>query len=254
MTNPRLPEPVDKSDRGYDQTQGHLTNLRRAGRVPYGWIADSTRRGYHVATYDGAGDFIQRVKGLYRSDLWRDADRYVEVWCESRSIAGVIQGICEELAVSLYPAGGFASLSLAYQAAEFINDATGAGALPADVLYIGDYDPAGVLIERSLETELRQHLDPDVELTFHRIGITKEQIEEYDLPTRPRKKSERRLPDLLHTVEAEAMPANILRSLLRDKIESYLPGDALRISRVAEEDERGLLDYLVQVADGEVLR
>ena len=250
MTNPRLPEPVDKTDQGYNQVQNHLTKLRRAGRVPYGWITDATRRGYHVATYSNASDFIQRVKGLYRGDLWRHADHYCEVWCESRSIAGVIEGVCEELAVSLYPAGGFTSLSLAYQAAEHINAATGDG-IPAEILYVGDYDPAGILIEQSIEAELRQHLDPDVDLTFHRVGITKEQIEEYDLPTKPRNKNEKRLLDIERTVEAEAMPARILRDLLRDEIENFLPADALRVTKAAEESERDLLNYLVDVADSE---
>ncbi len=35
LTDPRLPEPVEKSDNGYTQVQARLTVLRRAGRVPY---------------------------------------------------------------------------------------------------------------------------------------------------------------------------------------------------------------------------
>ena len=121
MTNPRLAEPVEKADRGYNQVQDRITKLRRAGRLPYGWISDTSRRGYFVDTFDDAGDFLRRVKGLYRADLWRDAGVYTEVWVESRSIAGVVQDDCQELAVSLYPCGGFPSITLAHQAAEFIN-------------------------------------------------------------------------------------------------------------------------------------
>ena len=67
MTDPRLPEPVDKSDHGYQRVQRRCLALRRAGRVPYGWISDSTRRGYHVSTFKGAGDFIRQFAGLYRA-------------------------------------------------------------------------------------------------------------------------------------------------------------------------------------------
>ncbi len=74
--------------------------MRRAGRIPYGWIADATRRGYHVTTYRDAADFIRNVARLYRANMWANSDHYVEVWCESRSIAGVIENVCEELAVS----------------------------------------------------------------------------------------------------------------------------------------------------------
>jgi hypothetical protein len=43
------------------------------------------------------------------------------------------------------------------------------------------------------------------------------------------------------TIEAEAMPAGVLRSLVRGRIESFLPAGALEIARVAEESERAHL-------------
>lgn len=251
MTNPRLAEPVKKTDRGYAQVQHQITKMRRDGELPYGWIADATRRGYHVATYGDAEDFIRNVAGLYRANLWQQADHYVEVWCESRSIAGVIENDCRQLAVSLYPAGGFSSITLAYQAAEYINEATKSGLLPAEIIYIGDYDPSGVLIDRSIESELREHIDPDVDLNFHRIAIMSEQIGVYDLPTKLRKKADKRARHITETVEAEAMPPHILRQLLREQVENFLPPDALRIARVAEEHEKyRLLDLAEMLEDG----
>lgn len=238
MTDPRLSEPVEKSERGYEQVQHRITKLRRDGRLPYGWITDATRRGYHVNTFRDAGDFVSQMSGLYRSDLWRDAETYVEVWAESRSIAGVIERDCRELAISLYPAGGFSSITLAYQAAEYINDATDEGRKPAVVVYIGDFDPAGVLIDVALERELREHLHQHVQLDFERIAITEQQIEHFDLPRKPRKSGDRRAPHVLDTVEAEAMPAGILRALLRSEVEFYLPEGALAAAKVAEQSER----------------
>src|SRR3546814_8338236 len=55
MTDPRLPEPVEKTDQGYAQVQHRLTEMRRSGLLPYGWITDATRRGYHVETFDKIG-------------------------------------------------------------------------------------------------------------------------------------------------------------------------------------------------------
>jgi len=153
MTNPRLPEPVEKSDHGYRHVQDRCVKLRRAGEIPYGWITDASRRGYFTNTYSSAGEFLSSVAGLYRADLWEQCKFYCEVWTESRSIAGVIQDDCEELAVSLYPAGGFSSISLAYQAAECINDEYNGREVV--IFYIGDYDPAGVLIDVALEREGR---------------------------------------------------------------------------------------------------
>jgi hypothetical protein len=241
MTNPRLPEPVPK-DIGYDVVQVRCVKLRRAGRLPYGFITDASRRGYFTNTYGGAADFLRQVVGLYRADLWKQSDFYCEVRCESRSIAGVIEADCEELAVSLHPAGGFSSFSQAFQAAEFTNqEHRGRDVV---MFYIGDYDPAGVLIDVSIDREIRQHLSDGIALQFIRIGITAEQIAAHNLPTKPRNKNDRRAPHIERTVEAEAMPA-LLRGLLRDAIEALLPDDALDIARAAEDSEREMIGDLV---------
>jgi hypothetical protein len=242
MTSPRLPEPVEKTEEGANLVKRRLKALRRSGRVPYDWVEDMSRQGYHVATYDDAADYLREVAGLYRADLWRQTPYYVEVWCESRSIAGVILPVCQELAVSLYPAGGNTSISFAYSAACNINDCYDGRRVV--VFYVGDYDQAGVIIDVKVEEELRRHLDPDVNLEFVRVAITKEQIEQYDLPTKPRKKSDRRSPQVKRTVEAEAMPPPLLNQLLRESIEALLPPRALLVARVAEENERKILRQL----------
>lgn len=246
MTNPRLPEPVDKTDNGYCQVQDRITLMRRAGTIPYGWITDATRRGFHVSTFRDPGEFIRETARLYRRPLWDSCRHYVEVWCESRSIAGIVENDCNELCVSLYPAGGFSSITLAHQAAESMAYETMDGFKPAEIIYIGDYDPAGVLIDVSIERELRRHLPEGFRLNFHRIAITEQQIAEYDLPTKPRKPGDRRSQHVTATVEAEAMPAALMRQILRDKIESFLPAAGLDVIRVAEASER---DFLMHLAD-----
>src|SRR5262245_41383735 len=248
MTDPRLPEPVEKSERGYRHVQARLKALRRDGSVPYGWVSDSTRRGYHTPTYNNAAEFLRQVKGLYRAPIWKESPYHIEVWVESRSIAGVLVDLCEELAVSLYPCGGFASITLAYEAAEQINNAY--DECNYVVLYVGDYDPAGVLIDKALEAEIRTHLNPSIDLDFIRVGITPDQIAEYNLPTKPRKLSDKRAQEISRTVEAEALPAEDLREILRDEIESYLPDNAREVARAAEASEGLLLDGLVGMPNG----
>ncbi len=246
MTDPRLDEPVSKTEKGYRAIKHRLKELRRSGRVPYHFINDMSRRGYHVATFGDAEDFIRRMRAVYRADLWETADVYVEVWCESRSIAGVIEPLCKELCVSLYPSGGNTSMTLAYQAAMNINDLYAGRRVV--IFYVGDYDPAGVIIDVGIERELRQHLNKDVSLKFVRVAITEEQIKAYNLPTKPRKESEKRAPQVKVTVEAEAMPPAKLRQLLRGEIEALLPPRAMEVTRAAEESEREIMGQLAQVA------
>ena len=248
MTNPRLPVSVEKKDKGknngYNKIQNRMAVMRRSGRLPYHWVTDTTRRGYHVNTYADGGDYLRSVWRHYRFDLWREITTHVEVWCESRSIAGVIQSECDDYAVSLYPAGGFSSISFVYEAASYIQDEIKhSGKERVCVLYIGDYDPAGVLVDRSIEKELRQHL-PDIEIEFRRVGINPDQVQEYDLPTKPRKDGDNRVLHIRDTVEAEAMPAHLLRGLLRYELESFIPARQLAVMKIAEQSERDGLEAL----------
>lgn len=249
MTDPRLPEPVEKSDRGYELVQRRCVQMRRDGRLKYSWIADMSRRGYFVNTFADAGDFIRRMAGLYRADLWADADYRCEVWTESRSIASVIQDDCHDLAIDLYPCGGFSSLSFVHYAAEQHNNSD--DNRPLVIYYIGDHDPAGVLIDRALERELRLHLSNSIDLDFVRIAINEEQIHAFDLPTKPRKKTDTRSRQIESTVEAEAMPAHVLRELLRGHVESLLPEGALEAAKIAEQSERNGLRLIADCTGGQ---
>ena len=244
LTDPTGPVSVPKDITGYEVVRRRCTVLRRVGTLPYSWLVDATRRGYHVATFDGAGDLIERFAGLYRVNVWEDADCHVEVWTESRSIAGVVEADCGRLGVSLYPCGGFASLSLAYQAAEGIRHA--ARGRPVRIVYVGDYDPAGVLIDQSVMAELRGHL-PGLDIEEVRIAITADQAR--NLPSKPRKAGDRRRMDIAATVEAEAMPAGRLRALLRSTVESFMPAGALEAARAVEASERGGLRALAALVD-----
>ena len=270
MTDTRMPASVPKTDKGQGNGDGvvqrRLSKMRENERIPFDWIVDFTRRGYHVFTYDSAADFLRRTASTYRANVWVQAVSYVEVWAESRSIAGVIEALCEELAVSLYPAGGFTSHSLVHDCAGNIKNrlkdnttekgfaatfkaAIKEGGKPINVIYIGDFDPSGVLIDRDIEKRLRRHLEDDGDrLTFHRIAITEEQVEEYGLPKKPRKGKEKRSREILWTVEAEALPVPILLQLLREKVESFLPSGALLVAKAAEESEKRQLKIFARIA------
>ena len=234
MTDPTLCEPVEKTEHGYRQVQQRVMAMRRDGVLPYGWITDSTRMGWHVPTYENPEDFIRSHATSYRFDLWSGVKTLVEVWCESRSIAGMIQHECEQLAVSLYPCGGFASATLAYEAAQTYE--------PYDsvaIVYIGDYDPAGILIDRSLKTELERHTRTPV--AFTRIAVNESQIESLGLPTKPRKRTDKRATHIRETVEAEAIPAPKMRELVRNAIESYLPAGNIKFAEMMERQGREYL-------------
>jgi hypothetical protein len=244
MTDPRLQESVPKDEKlGYGPVQRQLSAMRKSGLLPYEWIVDHGRSGYFTTTYGGIAEAVQSISRFYRRNIWEDTPCYVEAWCESRSIGGVIRGVCEDFALPLYVSSGFSSLSLIFESALHIKHE--ARDRPVHILYIGDWDPAGVLIDRDIEAKLRNHL-PSHDITFHRLAITAEQIALLGLPTKPPKPGDRRGGFTGGTVEAEAMPAGILRETLRKKIETFIPEGHLTTLEIAEESER---DYLSSIAD-----
>jgi hypothetical protein len=79
------------------------------------------------------------------------------------------------------------------------------------------------------------------------------QISQWTLPTRPtkmqgslRKRAERHGEI---SVELDAIPADRLRSIVRDAIERHIDPETLKAAQAAEESERQMLDGLVGMLD-----
>jgi len=78
---------VEKTEAGYAKVQTDLVVMRKAGDLPYGWLADNTRWQRRPRTYDGIEDALEETARLYRKSLWNDADSYVEIDFQGFSIA-----------------------------------------------------------------------------------------------------------------------------------------------------------------------
>lgn len=79
-------------------------------------------------------------------------------------------------------------------------------------------------------------------VTFARLAVTEDQIEHWQLPTRPTKRSDSRSKSFTgESVEVDAVPAGTLRDLVENAITSHIDQEALRVTRVAEESEREIL-------------
>ena len=139
-------------------------------------------------------------------------------------------------------ARGYASLSFLHTAAEAINELD----VPAYIYHLGDYDPSGVNAGEKIEETLRE-LAPDAEIIFERIAVTPEQIEAWNLPTRPTKASDSRAKGFgsAISVELDAIAPDLLRAIVQEAIEDHLPAEQFAVLKAAEESERELITRLV---------
>jgi len=81
---------VEKSEAGYSKVQTDLVAMRRAGQLPYAWLADNTRWQRKPVTFGSIQEALQDTARFYRKSLWRNAGRYVEVWLEKDALVPTI--------------------------------------------------------------------------------------------------------------------------------------------------------------------
>jgi hypothetical protein len=232
---------VEKAESGYSKVQTDLTLMRRSGELPYGWLADNTRWQRKPNTFSTVSDALEETARLYRKSLWADADSYVEVWLEKDALAGVVYPITSRFDVPLMVARGYASLSFLHSAAEYINSLT----VPTFLYHLGDFDPSGVNAGEKIEKTLCE-MASDADIYFERIAVTEEQIEDWELPTRPTKTSDARAKGFGGiSVELDAIEPNMLRQIVQEAIEQHLPAEQYEVLKAAEESERELIARLV---------
>lgn len=236
---------------GDDYDAGHCREL---GVMPFEWITDDTRTRWTVRTYADRDQALQMFHDAYRRDLWRTQPRLVEVWCESSSLGTVLLDVTSAYGVDLVPCRGQAGKRFLWDAARHYEHAR----KPVTCLYVGDFDPAGLDIGTSVEHRLRRYLlGSDVEIDFQRVAITADQVRSYGLPghgvnANISDSQRRRFFDVCdwhgiprESVEAEAMPPEQLRDLLRRTIEQYIDPHAWQLERMAEQHERkSILDMI----------
>jgi hypothetical protein len=237
---------VEKTEVEYDRTVSRLAKeLRRTGGIPFGKIIDGSRLYTAPQTYDGIKDALSDCAASYRRSYWRTADRMLEVWCEKDAIRALIQDTTWDLAVPLMITRGFASESVVQSLAE---DTKRSGK-PRVILSLNDYDPSGALMLNDIVQRAR-HYAPNAYFHTEQVALTKAQVTEYDLPTRPTKGAadgnrHAKSFDDENSVELDALDPDTLRELLTDAIERHIDEDALAIMEAAEESERHTLSNMV---------
>jgi DNA topoisomerase VI subunit A len=247
---------IEKTEKEYQGTVIRLlSEMRLSGRIPWGWIIDESRRTINTQTFDNVRDALDHTAKHYRRSALRDCDVYIEIWSEKEALSGIIWDEAGEYDVPVVVSKGMPSLTQVY--GSFLNIKRAARTGKTSFIYqFGDHDPTGCLIPKSIKARLCEFCDqhncpyPIVE----RVALTEEQVEDYNLPTRPTKREGNTHAKSFagDSVELDALPSNDLRELVRDCIERHISASQLETLRAAEESERdGLLLLSLHLDDDE---
>jgi hypothetical protein len=232
---------IDKTELDYKNIGWALTVMRKTGKLPYEWIEDGSRTVLQPASFTSPADAVRVVAESYRKALWTDLDCTVSVWIEKDALTGVIYPVTAEFDVPLRAARGYSSLSFLHDAALDLDPAKG-----NFIFHLGDYDPSGVNAGEKIDETLRELAPAGTEIIFERLAVTPEQIEAWNLPTRPTKASDSRAASFESdvSVELDAIEPDQLRALVRKAIERHMPPKLFKKLKRIEERERAELAYI----------
>ncbi len=237
-----------KDRTSYNDVVRNLGIMRERGELPWGWLVDSGRYVRLATMYDSLTDALDRTHEQYRRNLWGTQPRRVEVWAESDSTSMLIEHVTRELGVGLFSCKGQAGKEFAHESAMTYL----AIGKPVKILYVGDWDPSGLAIPRSLEERLNRYSDGQVEITFTRLAVTPQQILDHDLQTHAvnaKDSSYKRFADTCRhvglaeqAVELEAFRPSVLRQITHDAIMGQIADPVAWNSTIdAEDSDRAML-------------
>ena len=200
-----------------------LVKGRMAGIVDWEAIEDRIRIPkipYWVLGIDHA---LEDTINQYRLDRLGNQEIYIELWVEKDALSGVLSRVTNYYHVKLMVNRGYSSATAMYDASKrfLYNENNGKDGY---LFYLGDHDPSGLDMIRDIRERLHEFgVFPKV---IH-IGLTWEQIEEYNPPPNPTKITDPRSSWYIGehgnmSWEVDALPPNVLDTLVRETIEKEI--------------------------------
>lgn len=234
-------EGYPKTEKAYARLCEYLNRARRAQMISFDAIRDDGTQATGFSGWnspDGFGRYVRRLANGYQHNLTDGQPYHTEIWVEAGGMVPQAAAVAQDFGIITYSAGGFNGLTDKYETATRLANQ----AEPSIVLHCGDYDPSGLSIIDALAedvTALVAGIDRRAGVEFRRIVVTPEQIEQYSLPSAPQKVTDNRGEWMDSTVQAEALPPDILASEIRTAIEAVVDDDILQEAIATGDDERG---------------
>jgi hypothetical protein len=246
----------EKTEKAYKNLTEILITARRAGRLSWRDLRDDTlttippytRFATERSFFDWLGrEYVEN----FEIDPTIGQEVTLEVWCEAAGMTRQLERVADPYGITVRSGSGFDSLTAKFETVERIaaREYEGRGKNTV-ILRIGDFDPSGRSMIDAFAEDVWSFLaeyprfsggsrgDLTDLLDVKHFAVTEEQIDEHGLTTAPQKPTDKRAGHMARTVQAEALPPDVLADVLRDAIEDELDMPMLDAQR-----ERGELEY-----------
>jgi hypothetical protein len=173
----------ENSAQSYTRFSDAISDGRLGGLVDWNAIEDRGRVVSMPTEFDDPNEAIRHLAQYYRLNRWEDQSVYAELWCEKQALAGILDPIARRIGVPLMINKGYSSWSAMYESA--VRYTTRGRDKPKKCFYLGDFDPSGNHMVTDIRNRMATFGVPDFTIT--KIGLTWEQVQEYDPPPNPAK-------------------------------------------------------------------
>lgn len=185
---------VIPNDQGkYKYLSEFTARAREANKLPINCFPDQSRK--IVQNFDDVYllpeeyvdrgiEYLGNAPYQYHKRIprWYKQPEYVEVWIEKDALAGTFTSILKDRQVKIVPNRGFSSVGFSYDNIQRLRKFQDEGK-NVHVLYFGDLDPTGEVIDEVINKKLIEYGVFDVD--FRRVAITEEQTRQFSLPHNP---------------------------------------------------------------------
>lgn len=239
---------ITNTVKSYNKLGNIINDARLAGLVDWAAIEDRTRNVNDAPRWDNPADAVNAVLQQYRTDVWENQPRRVEVWIEKNALTGVIHRTCRALDVPYFACIGYVSQSeeySAYRRSLF---------QPLTILHLGDHDPSGIDMTRDNDDRLNSVFGGDVEVV--RIALNMDQVEEYAPPPNPAKMTDSRFADYAANFgtsswELDALEPSVINALITSHVEDIRDDDIHEEALIEQDEGRAKLQEIYDDLVGE---
>lgn len=166
-----------------------LNRARRGGFIAFEDIRDDglTEYGYgYLSGPDAAIAAMRAVIESYKLDPMDDQRRRLLLLCEAAGVVPQLASVCNPFGVSVLSSGGFDSTTVKHDLADRL------AGVDTIILHVGDYDPSGIHLFKSLEEDVTAFLGDRGIAEFRRLAVTQRQIKRLGLATQPKNPNDNR--------------------------------------------------------------
>ncbi len=225
----------------YKKLMHLLGEGRMAGIVDWDAIEDRVRSPYLPYHVDHRDEVIKEAAEFFKLDRQKGQPNYIELWVEKDAISNILKPRTALYGIRLMVNRGYSSTSAMYESFKRIERAIKRGQ-NCHIIYLGDHDPSGLhMSHKDIPDRLNEAFGTEVAIKH--IGITKKQIEQFELPPNPAKITDPRAGWYIEnhgesSWEVDALEPDELHKIINREIENLMDMDKYNLIMKQEAADR----------------